>query len=218
MCLLYGPLVAVVRLFIVLIQLQQWFKILKHFTPFVSELQRFLSRLCHKRAITIDGNRQCTWHNSTLCTSPLPHFAICPCPTLTGNIWIERTHFQFFISALTKSSQPFLCSLLERFFDAFRANFCLLSGLVWARLGLQHHSSTIVLVTGLGHCLLPFPVRGAAYANIFNMIAFLYFDFMRSLCCVGRVWGVGAWPAHITNIIEKIVFIKCHNLCNEITD
>lgn len=97
--------------------------------------------------------------------------------------------------------------------------FCLVwFGLVWARLGLQHHSSTVVLVTGLGHCLLPFPVRGAAYANIFNMIAFLYFDFMRSLCCVGRVSGVGAWPAHITNIIEKIVFIKCHNLCNEITD
>lgn len=168
--------------------------------------------------ITIDGNRQCTWHNSTLCTSPPPHFAICPCPTLTGNIWTNP--FSIFYQRSYKVVPTFFVQFIGTFFWCLSGEFLpfVWFGLVWARLGLQHHSSTVVLVTGLGHCLLPFPVRGAAYANIFNMIAFLYFDFMRSLCCVRRVWGVGAWPAHITNIIEKMVFIKYHNLCNEITD
>lgn len=179
----------------------------------LSELQRFLSRLFHKRAITIDGNRQCTWHNSTLCNSPLP--------TAPALLWLaisESSEPIFnFLSALLQSRPNLFCAV---YWNVFLMPFGRIFAfcLVCARLGLQHHSSTVVLVTGLGHCLLPFPVRGAAYANIFNMIAFLYFDFMRSLYCVGRVWGVGAWPAHITNIIEKIVFIKYHNLCNEITD
>lgn len=66
------------------------------------------------------------------------------------------------------------------FFNAFQANFCLLSGLVCTAAGTRATAPALalVLVTGLGHCLLPFPVRGAAYANIFNMIAFLYFDLM----------------------------------------
>lgn len=199
---LYGPLVAVIRLFIVLIQLQRSCQILKHFTHFVSELQRFQSRLFHKCPITIDGNRQCTWQNSTLCTSPLCHL---PWLAISESV-SQRTHFQFFIST-HKVVPTFFCAVYWNVFECLSGEFfafCLVwSGLVWARL-VCTGTLALVLVTGLGHCLLPFPVRGAAYANIFNMIAFLYFDFMRSLCCVfPSLQGVGGGrgPQHVTNII-----------------
>lgn len=188
---LYGPLVAVIRLFIVLIQLQRSCQILKHFTHFVSELQRFQSRLFHKCPITIETGTGSAHGKTAL--SALPHFAIC-----LGWQYLNRAHNEpifNFLSALTKSSQPFFVQFIGTFLNAFRATFfafCLVwFGLVWARL-VCTGTLALVLVTGLGHCLLPFPVRGAAYANIFNMIAFLYFDFMRSLCCVfPSLQGVG---------------------------
>lgn len=128
---LYGPLVAVIRLFIVLIQLQRSCQILKHFTQFVSELQRFQSRLFHKCPITIDGNRQCTWQNSTLCTSPLCHL---PWLAISESV-SQRTHFQFFIST-HKVVPTFFCAVYWNVFECLSGKiFCLLSGLVWSGLG-----------------------------------------------------------------------------------